>query len=134
LTSSVPNSYRKSQASSGPRHPVKSSHARQSNLRLNTESLRGTQAINCGSVFSQLMKYNPSIGSPTAACINKGLEEVIIEGRSRDHQIGGVGYRRTPEPSYRSPTLASCTSQDVVAVRATRASCGHRCRRLPRLA
>jgi hypothetical protein len=80
------------------------------------------------------MKYNPSIGSPTAACINKGLEEVIIEGRSRDHQIVGVDHRRTPEPSYRSPTLASCTSQDTVVVRATRASCGYRWRRLSRLA
>lgn len=52
------------------------------------------------------MKYNPSIGSPTAACINKGLEEVVRGGRHRGHQIGGVGKRRTPKPPCRLPNLA----------------------------
>ena len=49
---------------------------------------------------------------PTAACINKGLEEVIAEGRCRGHRIGGVGHRRMPEPSYRPPTLVARASRD----------------------
>jgi hypothetical protein len=43
---------------------------------------------------------------PTAACINKGLEEVVIGGRSRGHRIEGVGKRRTPKPLCRLSNLA----------------------------
>lgn len=48
----------------------------------------------------------------TIACINKGLEKVIAEGRRRDHQIRAVNHRRTPETSCRPPTLAAHASRD----------------------
>jgi hypothetical protein len=62
------------------------------------------------------------------------LEDVDAEGRCRDHRIGGVGHRRMSEPLFRLSTLVAYALRDAVAVRATRASCGHRCRKRPRFA
>jgi hypothetical protein len=44
--------------------------------------------------------------------MHKNGLEVVARGRRGDHQIEGVGHRRTNEPSYKSLTLAAHGSRD----------------------